>query len=50
MDTLGVSTDAVALRLNATNLTDEEYVDRFGGGHYVPGAGRTVSLTANFTF
>lgn len=43
-------TDTIALRLNATNLTDEEYVDRFGGGHYVPGAGRTVSLTANFTF
>ncbi len=43
-------TDTVALRLNATNLTDEEYVDRFGGGHYVPGAGRTVSLTANLSF
>lgn len=43
-------TESVALRLNATNLTDEEYVDRFGGGHYVPGAGRTVSLTANFSF
>jgi catecholate siderophore receptor len=43
-------TDSVALRLNATNLTDEEYVDRFGGGHYVPGAGRTVSLTANISF
>ena len=43
-------TDSVALRLNATNLTDEEYVDRFGGGHYVPGAGRTVSMTANISF
>jgi catecholate siderophore receptor len=42
--------DSISLRLNATNLADEEYVDRFGGGHYVPGAGRTVSLTANFTF
>jgi catecholate siderophore receptor len=43
-------TDTVSLRLNATNLTDEDYVDRFGGGHYVPGAGRTMSLTANFNF
>ena len=31
--------DTISLRLNATNLADEEYVDRFGGGHYVPGAG-----------
>ncbi len=43
-------TDTVGLRLNATNITDEDYVDRFGGGHYVPGAGRTVSLTANLSF
>jgi len=43
-------TDSIGLRLNVTNLADEEYVDRFGGGHYVPGAGRTVSLTANFSF
>jgi catecholate siderophore receptor len=40
----------ISLRLNATNLADEDYVDRFGGGHYVPGPGRTVSLTANFGF
>jgi catecholate siderophore receptor len=43
-------TDSVGLRLNLTNLADEEYVDRIGGGHYIPGAGRTVSLTANFSF
>jgi catecholate siderophore receptor len=42
--------DNVSLRLNATNLGDKEYVDRFGGGHYVPGAGRSVALTANFGF
>lgn len=42
--------DKISLRLNATNLADKEYVDRFGGGHYVPGPGRTVSLTANFGF
>jgi catecholate siderophore receptor len=43
-------TERTLLRLNATNIADEEYVDRVGGGHYVPGAGRTVSLTANFSF
>jgi catecholate siderophore receptor len=42
--------DSVSFRLNATNLADKEYVDRFGGGHYVPGAGRTISVTANFGF
>jgi catecholate siderophore receptor len=40
----------ISLRLNATNLEDKDYVDRFGGGHYIPGPGRTVSLTANFGF
>jgi catecholate siderophore receptor len=42
--------DSVALRLNALNLADEEYVDRFGGGHFVPGAGRAVQLTAYLRF
>jgi catecholate siderophore receptor len=42
--------ERITLRLNATNLTDKDYVDRFGGGHYVPGAGRTASLTAIFDF
>jgi catecholate siderophore receptor len=43
-------TEKISLRLNATNLADKDYVDRFGGGHYVPGAGRTASLTAIFDF
>jgi catecholate siderophore receptor len=42
--------DTVSLRLNVINLADEEYVDRFGGGHYVPGAGRSVQLTAALSF
>ena len=29
----------LTLRLNGNNLADEEYVDRVGGGHYIPGAG-----------
>jgi len=42
--------DTVTLRLNATNLADEEYIDRVGGGHFIPGPGRRVSLTANLRF
>lgn len=36
----------LTLRLNGTNLTDRRYVDRVGGGHYLPGPGRQVMLTA----
>jgi len=42
--------DKLSLRLNVLNLGDEEYVDRFGGGHYVPGAGRSAQLTAFISF
>lgn len=42
--------DKVSLRLNVLNLGDKEYVDRFGGGHYVPGAGRSAQLTAFLSF
>lgn len=37
---------------NLLNLTDETYFDRFHGGgqHGVPGAGRTLLLSANFTY
>lgn len=42
--------DMLALRLNVLNVGDEEYVDRFGGGHYVPGAGRSAQLTALLSF
>lgn len=42
--------DTLSLRLNVLNLGDEDYVDRFGGGHYVPGAGRSAQLTAFLSF
>ena len=29
----------LTLRMNGQNLADKEYVDRVGGGHYIPGAG-----------
>ncbi|MES2597753.1 MAG: TonB-dependent siderophore receptor [Verrucomicrobiota bacterium] len=38
------------LRLNVYNLADEEYIDRVGGGHFVPGAGRSAMLTASYKF
>jgi len=39
-----------SLRLNLYNLADEEYIDRVGGGHFIPGAGRSAVLTASFKF
>ncbi|HYK05576.1 MAG TPA: TonB-dependent siderophore receptor [Thermoanaerobaculia bacterium] len=41
---------SLTLRLNVNNLADESYVDRVGGGHYVPGAGRSVALNAEIGF
>jgi catecholate siderophore receptor len=39
-----------SLRLNVYNLADERYIDRVGGGHFVPGAGRSALLTASLNF
>lgn len=36
----------LTLRMNASNLADERYIDRIGGGHYIPGPGRQVMVTA----
>lgn len=38
------------LRLNVYNLADEEYIDRVGGGHFIPGPGRSATLTASLRF
>jgi catecholate siderophore receptor len=40
----------LTLRMNAYNLADEEYVDRVGGGHFVPGPGRYGMLTLDVNF
>jgi catecholate siderophore receptor len=40
----------LTLRMNATNLGDRRYVDRVGGGHYVPGPGRAVQITTSVGF
>ena len=33
-------------QVNASNLADEQYIDRVGGGHYIPGPGRQMMVTA----
>jgi catecholate siderophore receptor len=43
-------TDQLTLRVNGLNLANERYIDRVGGGHFVPGAGRSVMLTAGVGF
>ncbi|MBL8112394.1 MAG: TonB-dependent siderophore receptor [Acidobacteria bacterium] len=42
--------DLFTLRLNVNNLTNERYIDRVGGGHFVPGAARSASLSAAVRF
>lgn len=42
--------DRISLQLNATNLFDEEYIDRVGGGHHIPGQARQFILSARFSF
>ena len=42
--------ERLSLRLNASNLTDETYIDRVGGGHFIPGAGRSVALSTALRF
>ncbi len=40
----------LTLQLNGYNLADEEYIDRVGGGHFIPGPGRSAVLSANLSF
>jgi catecholate siderophore receptor len=44
------ATKNLTLRLNVYNVTDEEYIDRVGGGHIVPGPARSAVLTASMAF
>ncbi|HEY9237615.1 MAG TPA: TonB-dependent receptor, partial [Burkholderiaceae bacterium] len=37
--------EAVAFKLNVTNVTNELYADSLYSGHYIPGLGRKVQLT-----
>ena len=36
------------IRLNVFNLFDERYIDQVGGGHFVPGPGRSAIATVAF--
>jgi catecholate siderophore receptor len=40
----------LTLRLKGSNLADEAYIDRVGGGHFVPGPGRSILLMADVGF
>ena len=42
--------DHMTLRMNGQNLRDTKYVDRVGGGHYIPGPGRQLMLSTDFRF
>ncbi|MEP0175646.1 MAG: TonB-dependent siderophore receptor [Paraglaciecola sp.] len=44
------ATDKLNLQLNATNLTDEDYIDQLGGGHFIPGEGRYIGINASYSF
>lgn len=40
----------IDFRLNLYNLTDTYYFDRLGGGHLIPGPGRSGMLSTSFRF
>lgn len=40
----------VDLRVNLNNVGDKYYIDRIGGGHIVPGAGRVLLVSSSFRF
>lgn len=42
--------DNLTFRVNFFNLADEDYLDRVGGGHAIPGAGRSVMFTLSGQF
>lgn len=42
--------EKIDLRLNLYNLTDKYYFDRLGGGHVVPGPGRSATVGTSFRF
>jgi catecholate siderophore receptor len=44
------ATQALTVKLNATNLTNKLYADNVYRGHYVPGKGRSFELNANYKF
>lgn len=49
MASYGVN-EHLTLRVNGANLGDTRYVDRVGGGHYIPGPRRSVLFTGDIRF
>lgn len=43
-------TKNIAAQVNVYNLFDEQYIDRLGGGHFVPGADRSAVVSINIAF
>lgn len=43
-------TKNVDIRVNANNIGDKYYIDRIGGGHIIPGAGRVILISSSFRF
>lgn len=43
-------TKNVDLRVNLNNVGNKYYMDRIGGGHIVPGAGRVLLVSSSFRF
>ena len=39
---------SMTLRVNAFNIFDKRYADQIGGGHFVPGPGRSAVATLAF--
>jgi catecholate siderophore receptor len=44
------ASEKLSVNLNGSNITDEDYVDQLGGGHFIPGTGRLVTLGATYSF
>lgn len=43
-------TDQLSAHLNVYNIGDERYLDSLSGGHAIPGAGRSASVTLRYEF
>ncbi|MEZ5647005.1 MAG: TonB-dependent receptor [Burkholderiaceae bacterium] len=42
--------ERLSIKANLTNVTDKLYADQLYPGHYIPGAGRTLQVTASLKF
>lgn len=40
----------ITFRVNANNITDQEYIGTVGGGHFSPGPGRSIVGSTDFEF